>query len=86
VGNVELLFPFPGMKGDKSVRGSVFFDAGRIVGDGVQPTFESFRYSTGVAVTWQSPIGLLKFSLAEPLRTNQFDRIQRFQFQFGNVF
>lgn len=84
--NSELLFPVPGTKGDKSVRGSVFFDAGRIVGDGTQPHFESFRYSTGVAVTWQSPIGQLKFSFADPLRAKTDDKIQRFQFQFGNVF
>jgi outer membrane protein insertion porin family len=86
VGNAELLFPFPGTKGDKSVRGSFFFDAGRIKGDGFQPQFESFRYSTGAAITWQSPIGLLKFSLAAPIKSIPDDRIQRFQFQFGNVF
>ncbi len=86
VANAELLFPFPGMKQDKSVRGSFFVDAGRVRGDGAQGDFETFRYSTGAAVTWQSPMGLLKFSYALPLNAKDGDRLQRFQFQFGNVF
>ena len=86
VGNAELLFPFPGMKQDKSVRGSLFVDGGRIRGDGSQGDLESFRFSTGAAVTWQSPLGLLKFSYAVPLNAKDGDRLQRFQFQFGNVF
>jgi outer membrane protein insertion porin family len=86
VGNSEVLFPLPGTKGDKSVRTSLFFDAGQIRGDGTQSDLESFRYSTGVAVAWQSPMGLLKISFGEPLRKKATDKIQRFQFQFGNTF
>lgn len=86
VGNVELLFPFPGLKTDKSVRGSVFFDVGQIKGPGSQPEFETFRYATGIALQWASPVGPLKFSFAFPLGAHEGDKIQRFQFQVGTGF
>ncbi|MEO7761088.1 MAG: BamA/TamA family outer membrane protein, partial [Casimicrobiaceae bacterium] len=86
VGNAEILFPFPGLSKDKSVRGSLFMDAGQIHGPGSQPTFENFRFSTGVAVQWSSPVGPLKFSFAFPLAKHEGDRIQRFQFQVGAGF
>ena len=87
VGNAELLFPFPGLKTDKSVRGSVFVDAGQIKGPGgLQPEYESFRFSTGLAVQWASPVGPLKFSFAFPLNSKAGDKLQRFQFQVGTGF
>ena len=86
VGNAELLFPFPGMAKDKSVRGSLFFDIGQVKGEGAQPDFESFRYSTGIAVQWASPVGPLKFSFAQPIGSKEGDKIQRFQFQVGAGF
>ena len=84
VGNAELFYPL--IKGDKSVRASVFADAGQIVGEGGQRDLETFRYSTGVGLAWNSPIGPLKFSYALPLAQKPGDRPQRFQFQIGSVF
>lgn len=84
VGNVELFYPI--IKGDKSVRASVFADLGQIYGDGSQRQLESFRYSTGLGLAWNSPIGPLKFSYALPLAQKPGDRPQRFQFQVGTVF
>ena len=86
VGNAELLFPFPGLSKDKSVRASLFFDAGQIKGQGTQPDFEGFRFSTGLALQWSSPVGPLKFSFAFPLAKKEGDRVQRFQFQVGAGF
>ncbi len=87
VGNVELFFPVPGTKpGDQSVRMSVFADAGQIYDSGFEPSLESFRYSTGVGLAWNSPVGPLKFSYGYPLNAGPHDRIQRFQFQVGTVF
>ena len=86
VGNAEILFPFPGLKTDKSVRGSFFFDAGQVKGPGSQPEFETFRFATGVAVQWSSPVGPLKFSFAFPLKKREGDKLQRFQFQVGTGF
>jgi outer membrane protein insertion porin family len=83
VGNAEFLFPFPGLEGDRSVRMSAFIDAG-MVADTYD--FNEFRYSTGLAVLWVSPLGPLKVSAALPIRAQQFDRTQPFQFTIGGVF
>jgi outer membrane protein insertion porin family len=84
VGNAEVFYPI--LKGDKSVRGSVFVDAGQIYLNGDQKDAESFRYTTGVGLAWNSPVGPLKFSYAIPLNEKPGDRIQKFQFQVGTVF
>jgi outer membrane protein insertion porin family len=84
VGNAELFYPV--LKGDRSVRISGFFDAGQIYVNGFQPEFENFRFSAGVGLAWNSPIGPLKFSYAYPLNSIEADKIQKFQFQVGTVF
>ncbi len=87
VGNAEIFFPLPGMKaGDQSVRLSLFTDVGQIYDNGSQPEQESFRYSAGAGLAWNSPIGPLKFSYGYPLNKKPTDRVQRFQFQVGTVF
>ena len=94
VGNAELMFPFPGSGNDRSLRMSVFFDAGAVWGpngDPVYGEFDSFafadlRYSAGMAVTWMSPMGPIKLSLAKPLKKMENDKEQIFQFQMGQVF
>jgi outer membrane protein insertion porin family len=87
VGNAELFFPLPGAKaGDQSVRLSVFADAGQIYDNGSQPQLESFRYSVGAGVAWNSPVGPLKFSYGYPVNKKIGDRVQHFQFQVGTVF
>ncbi|MCE2948395.1 MAG: outer membrane protein assembly factor BamA [bacterium] len=83
VGNIELLFPFPGLRNDRSVRLSTFFDAG-FADDSF--TTRNIRYSTGLAVTWVSPFGPLKLSMAQPINKEPTDRLQRFQFTFGASF
>ena len=85
VGNAELFYPV--IKGDKSVRASIFFDAGQIYVNGsIEPLYESFRYSAGVGLAWNSPVGPLKFSYGIPLNNQPGDKIQHFQFQVGTVF
>jgi outer membrane protein insertion porin family len=86
--NNEILFPFPGTKNDKSVRGSFFIDAGQVYdkGDPLQKDNERIHLSTGIAIAWQSPIGALKFSYALPIGSKPTDKAQRFQFQVGTLF
>jgi outer membrane protein insertion porin family len=92
VGNAEILFPMPGMQNDKSVRLSAFVDAGEVAGPGdylgrySNFSFQDFRFSTGLAVNWVSPVGPLKFSLAQPLNPQSDDKKQVFQFTLGQVF
>jgi outer membrane protein insertion porin family len=84
VGNAEMFYPI--LKGDKGVRGSVFVDGGQIYNNGIQPQYESFRFSAGVGVQWSSPIGPLKFSYGIPLNAKPGDHQERFQFQAGAAF
>ena len=87
VGSIEILFPMPGMRNDRTVRLSAFLDGGTVWGpDGVKPELEGMRYSTGIAVTWISPMGPLKVSVAQPINNHPGDNLQRFQFQFGQQF
>jgi outer membrane protein insertion porin family len=99
VGNAELLFPFPGMGNDRSVRLSTFLDIGAVAGPGDDPdndpatpgrysklSTSDMRYSVGAAVTWYSPMGPIKLSIANPLNAADDDEKQSFQFQLGNVF
>ena len=82
IGNAELLFPVPGMVKEKSVRLSVFVDAGGVNGMG----WDGLRYSTGMAVAWISPVGPLKVSVGVPLKKETSDKLQRFQFTLGSLF
>jgi len=84
--NAEVLFPFPGMGQDKSLRLGTFVDAGNVWADGQSLSLGDMRYSAGLSVAWSSPMGPLKFSIAQPLNKDPLDRLQRFQFQMGNVF
>jgi outer membrane protein insertion porin family len=92
VGNAELFFPLPGLKDDQSLRMSAFVDAGAAFGPGdfngrfENFAFEDLRFSAGVAVLWVSPLGPLKFSLAQPLVSKTGDQEEVFQFTLGNVF
>jgi outer membrane protein insertion porin family len=85
VGSAELLVPFPGIK-EKSVRLSGFIDGGAVYGPGDQPGTAGLRYSTGVALTWFSPVGPIKFSYAVPLNKQAVDKLQKFQFSLGTMF
>jgi outer membrane protein insertion porin family len=86
VGNAELFFPLPGLKDDKSLRMSAFVDAGAAYGSNEEFAVEGLRYSAGIAVLWVSPLGPLKFSLAQPLVEKTGDKAEVFQFTLGNVF
>jgi len=86
VGNFEILSPIPGVKDNKSVRASAFLDFGNVFARDEKVTFDAFRASVGLAVSWYSPVGPLKFSLARPLKSKDGDQIERFQFLLGKVF
>ena len=86
VGNIELLFPMPGVKGDKSVRLSTFVDFGNVFAANEKIRLGDLRSSVGFAVSWFSPVGPLKFSLAKPIRQKADDKVERFQFLLGRVF
>ncbi|MFC7092474.1 outer membrane protein assembly factor BamA [Jeongeupia naejangsanensis] len=86
VSNLEFLFPMPGVKNDKSMRLSIFADAGAAWGEDADVSIDGLRYSAGAAFTWISPVGPLKLVYAFPLKYEDSDELERFQFQLGKVF
>ena len=83
VASAEYYFPMPGLEKDRSVRLSVFVDAGT-TGDNDLKGF--LRETTGVALSWFSPVGPLKISYGYPLNKKPDDQLQAFQFSVGTVF
>lgn len=96
VTNLELLFPMPFMKEDRSIRLGAFVDAGTVFdrfrakhenGKLVEQGFtDLMRYSAGLSVMWISPMGPLQVSVAKPLNAKDEDNLQIFQFRFGQQF
>ena len=88
IANAELQFPFPGTGVDRSLRWFTFFDAGQVwnPGAGENIRLGDLRYSTGFGISWISPVGPLKLSLAYPINDKPGDYVQRFQFQLGTGF
>ena len=86
VANAELFFPVPGLKDDKAFRMSAFLDAGASFGTDETFDIGGLRYAAGVSVLWVSPMGPLKFSLAQPLVKKTGDKTEVFQFSLGSVF
>ena len=85
VASMEVMTPMPGIK-DKSVRLSGFLDSGAVYGPSDMLGTMWMRASTGVAVTWLSPMGPLKFSFGIPLNKQPQDLLQKFQFTMGTIF
>ncbi|PWF45969.1 outer membrane protein assembly factor BamA [Massilia glaciei] len=86
VGNAELQMPFPGGGADRSLRWFGFVDAGQVYQEGAKLRASELRFSSGLGVSWISPVGPLKLSYALPLNKKPGDRVERFQFQMGTGF
>ena len=86
VGQAEILFPVPGAAQDKSLRLAVFLDGGQVFGASEKLSLGDLKYATGLALSWNSPFGPLRLSIAQPLNATATDRIQRLQFTFGTGF
>jgi outer membrane protein insertion porin family len=85
IANFEALFPMPGYK-EKNVRLGGFIDLGNVWAEQERISGADIRASTGFAVSWDSPVGPLRFSIGVPIRTKPEDKIERFQFQLGRIF
>ncbi|MTW04737.1 outer membrane protein assembly factor BamA [Pseudoduganella ginsengisoli] len=86
IGNAELQMPFPGSGQDRSLRWFGFLDGGQVYQEGQRMRASELRYSTGLGLSWISPVGPLKLSYAKPLNAKPGDRLERFQFQMGTGF
>jgi outer membrane protein insertion porin family len=88
--NAELLTPLPGAGNDRTVRLYGFFDVGSIAGpDGglaSNATANDLRSSTGVGISWLSPVGPLRLAFSWPIKNYEGDKMQSVQFQIGSSF
>ncbi len=85
--SAEFIMPFPGAGNDRTLRLFGFMDIGNVYGDNdTRVNARDLRASVGVGLSWISPIGPLRFALANPIRKFPGDRIQKFQFQIGTSF
>lgn len=91
--NGEILSPFPGAGNDRTLRLYAFLDVGSVSGDlptNADPTVNenanSLRASTGVGISWISPMGPLRLAFAKPIKKFDGDKIQNMQFQIGTTF
>jgi outer membrane protein insertion porin family len=85
--NAEILAPFPGAGNDRTLRMYAFVDVGSIAGpDATNENASSLRASTGVGISWISPVGPLRLAIARPLKQYEGDKIQSMQFQIGTSF
>jgi len=84
--NAELIAPFPGAGNDRTLRVFTFLDMGNVYGDSDPIRLNEMRASTGVGISWISPLGPLSLAYAKPIRKFAGDRIQQLQFQIGTSF
>ncbi|MFA7438673.1 outer membrane protein assembly factor BamA [Castellaniella sp.] len=96
VGNVQLYLPFPGASRDRTLRWFVFGDIGQIDTTDGMPCYRGeynevadpcgWKYSAGLGLSWESPLGPLQLSFARALNAKEGDKKQAFQFQIGTGF
>ena len=93
-GSIELLFPLPFVKDQRSVRSGFFFDAGNVFSTECsttqlncsKPDASNLRMSVGVGATWITGFGPLTFSLGRALNAERIDETEIFQFSLGRSF
>ncbi len=97
-GGGEVIFPMPFVKDQRSLRTSLFLDAGNVFDtscssgqksrndDSCGVDITNMAASLGVGVTWISGFGPLGFSLATPISTPKKAKTQVFQFSMGQSF
>jgi outer membrane protein insertion porin family len=91
---IELIFPLPFIKDQRSIRSAFFVDAGNVFNTNCGTAqincfdvdLDEVRYSVGVGVTWITGFGPMTFSLARPLNTGPDDEEEEFQFTLGRGF
>lgn len=88
VGQMELLFPAFGDDFKDTVRAGFFVDVGNVfdlAGD-EKIEWDLFRASTGLMLSWFSPVGALSFSWGYPIKEEEGDDIKNLQFRIGGGF
>ncbi|MEJ2590399.1 MAG: outer membrane protein assembly factor BamA, partial [Candidatus Thiodiazotropha sp.] len=88
VGQMELSFPAFGEDFKDTVRVGLFLDAGNVfdLAGGESISWDGVRVSTGLMLSWYSPVGALSFSMGYPIIEKDGDSTENFQFRIGGGF
>ncbi len=89
--NMEFITPFPGAGTDRTLRLFGFVDVGNVycsAGAGIDcpDSANKLRASSGVGISWISPVGPLRLAWAKPLSKQDGDKMQTLQFSIGTSF
>ena len=84
--NAQLYLPFPGTQQDRTLRWFAFVDGGQVFGNSQNMDFGDLRYSAGLGLSWDSPLGPLQISWGRALNKKSGDDTEPFQFQIGTTF
>ena len=82
--NAEFYVPSPVYS--DTMRLVAFADAGTVMDTTNDIDWNELRYSTGVGLSWMSPVGPLTLSYAKGLKEDSQDELESFQFTLGTVF
>ncbi|MBB2970701.1 outer membrane protein assembly factor BamA [Mesorhizobium sp. RMAD-H1] len=90
----EVQFPMPVVPESLGIRGAVFADAATLYGTEVEGTAalpvegdgSALRASAGVSLMWASPFGPLRFDYAWPIKKEDTDKVQNFNFGISSKF
>ncbi|HSB95301.1 MAG TPA: outer membrane protein assembly factor BamA [Spongiibacteraceae bacterium] len=93
-GSTELLFPLPFVKDQRSLRTSLFIDTGNVYSTNCSSgqlncynvDLSKLSAAAGFGLTWITGFGPLTFSIAKPIKENNDDRTEFFQFSLGTGF
>ncbi|MBB5322598.1 outer membrane protein assembly factor BamA [Marinobacter oulmenensis] len=87
---MEFIVPTPFAGDTRSMRTSLFVDAGQVFDTDSEPAYDpdlgEIRAAAGVSFQWITAVGPLAFSLAKPLNDQAEDDTQVFQFSLGQTF
>ncbi|KZZ40553.1 outer membrane protein assembly factor BamA [Oleiphilus sp. HI0118] len=86
--SAEIIFPLPFIKDQSSMRMAYFVDTGNVfdTNRGYDFDLNEIRWSTGVALQWNTFIGPLGFSFGKAMNATPEDEKQFFQFSLGQPF
>lgn len=93
-GSAEILFPLPWIKDQSAFQAAFFVDAGNVFDSNCgkyqrncsEVDLSLLSSSYGLGLTWISGFGPMTFSIAKPIKKNELDEVESFQFSMGNTF
>ncbi len=86
ISSISAISPVPFLEDNKNIRISAFIDAGSVYDKISSAKIDDIRVSTGIALSWFTPIGPLGIVYAVPLHKKDNDQVKKFDFTLGSTF